>query len=297
VNEKKDEGYYGRGKTFPFGDNVIEIEASEARRLSFDCILFQTNKNFLIDQYEILSDMQRSLPRIYLEHDPPTAHPTDAAHVMNDPGVVMVHVTHFNRLMWKNRVPQVRVIEHGVPVPSCAYSGEKEKGIVVVNHLHQRGRLLGADVFEEVRRHVPLDLIGMGTAEHGGLGEVLHPDLAEYIRHYRFFFNPIRYTSMGLAVCEAMQVGMPIVALSTTACPEVLQNNVTGYISNDIDFLVERMKRLLEDRCIAAALGYDAQLKARKRFDLRRFTREWEDLFRTTINSNTARYEANSIYQ
>jgi hypothetical protein len=31
VNEKKNEGYYGRGKTFLFNDNVIEIPAAEVR--------------------------------------------------------------------------------------------------------------------------------------------------------------------------------------------------------------------------------------------------------------------------
>src|SRR5689334_3583132 len=77
VNERKEEGYYGRGKTFPFGDNVIEVPVSMVKEMAFDCILFQTNKNYLVDQYEILSAEQRMLPRIYLEHDPPLEHPCD----------------------------------------------------------------------------------------------------------------------------------------------------------------------------------------------------------------------------
>jgi hypothetical protein len=297
VNKTKDEGYYGRGNTFPFGDNVIEIEASAVRDQQFDCILFQTNKNFLVDQYEILSDEQRRLPRIYLEHDPPRTHPTDAKHPMDDPDVIMVHVTHYNKLMWWNNARIVKVIEHGVPKPAYSYSGEIAKGIVVINHLHQRGRLLGADIFEEVIRQVPLELIGMGTERFGGLGEVLHPQLPGYIRRYRFFFNPIRYTSMGLAVCEAMLLGMPIVALSTTEYPSVLQDRATGYISNDIDYLVNRMHALLDDRQLASTLGAEARRVAETRFDLSRFTTEWEDLFRSAIHSNTAQYEANSIYQ
>src|ERR1700710_645124 len=64
VTKEKSEGYYGRGETFPFGNNVIEVEASEVKNLSFDCVLFQTNKNYIIDQYEILSEEQRKLPRI-----------------------------------------------------------------------------------------------------------------------------------------------------------------------------------------------------------------------------------------
>src|SRR3978361_1183770 len=44
---KKEEGDYGLGSTFPFGSNVIEVPAEEVRHLSFDVILFQTNKNWL----------------------------------------------------------------------------------------------------------------------------------------------------------------------------------------------------------------------------------------------------------
>src|SRR3569623_770925 len=65
VKQQKDEGYYGRGETFPFGENVIEIAAEDVKHERFDCILFQTNKNYLQDQYEILSEEQRRLPRVY----------------------------------------------------------------------------------------------------------------------------------------------------------------------------------------------------------------------------------------
>lgn len=39
---------------------------------------------------------------------------------------------------------------------------------------------------------------------------------APFAARYRFLFNPIRYTSLGLAVIEAMMIGMPVVALGTT---------------------------------------------------------------------------------
>jgi len=42
----------------------------------------------------------------------------------------------------------------------------------------------------------------------------------------RFFFNPIRYTSLGLAVCEAMMVGMPIIGLATTEMATTVQNDL-----------------------------------------------------------------------
>ena len=43
VTKEKNEGYYGRGETFPIGSNVIEINAEDVKQKSYDCILFQTN--------------------------------------------------------------------------------------------------------------------------------------------------------------------------------------------------------------------------------------------------------------
>lgn len=298
VNDEKNEGYYGRGKTFPFSNNVIEIEAENVRYLNFDCILFQTNKNFLIDQYEILSDEQQNLPKIYLEHNTPLKHPTDTEHVMNDADCVLVHVTHFNKLMWKSNATMVKIIEHGITPSKYKYSGELERGIVVVNHIEQRGRITGWDIFKEVRKHIPLDLVGMGTKQSGGLDEVLHPDLPEFISRYRFFFNPIRYTSMGLAVCEAMITGLPIVAIATTEYVTVIQNKVQGFISTDVNELISNMKLLLQNHSLALALGENAKQTALERFDIKRFIQEWKEVFHLAISKKKNKHEEKySIYQ
>jgi glycosyltransferase involved in cell wall biosynthesis len=297
VTKERSEGYYGRGKTFPFGNNVIEVDANEVKNIKFDCILFQTNKNYIIDQYEILSEEQRKLPRIYLEHDPPAKHPTDTRHIINDPEILVVHVTHFNKLMWQNDNCSVKVIDHGITPPQVNYSGELEKGIVVINHLHQRGRKLGADIFEKVSKEVPLDLVGMGTKEYGGLDEVLHPQLPSFISKYRFFFNPIRYTSLGLAVLESMMIGIPFVGLATTEYVTVVKNEFSGYIHTDVDYLIEKMKALLADKSLAVKLGEQGKKIADERFNIQRFTKEWKETFEQVINQKKQTHEkTNSIY-
>jgi glycosyltransferase involved in cell wall biosynthesis len=281
---EKTEGYYGRGETFPFGDNVIEVPAEEVKNLEFDCILYQTNQNYKTDQFEILSEKQRELPKIYLEHDPPRQHPTDTKHLINDPDVTLVHVTHFNKLMWDNNNTPTRVIEHGVTMPKAAYTGDLAKGIVVINNLPTRGRLLGFDVFQEARTQVELDLVGMGTGEHG-LGEVLHPQLPEFQSHYRFFFNPIRYTSLGLAICEAMMMGIPVVGLATTELSAVIDNGFSGFIHTDINYLIDKMKLLIADPKLAKEIGNNGREVALKRFNISRFTNDWEQLFTEVASS------------
>ena len=279
VNEEKSEGYYGRGNTFPFGPNVHEIPAHEVVDHEFDVILFQTDENYFTDQFRTLSESQRSLPKVYLEHDPPWGHPTDSRHPVEDPDVKLVHVTHFNRLMWDNHGLETTVIEHGVLVPEVPTNVEKiDRGIVIINNLPKRGRLLGLDIFEEIRKQVPIDLVGMG-AEAYGIGEVLHPDLPAFVSKYRFCFNPIRYTSLGLAVCETMMLGLPIVGLATTEMSVTIQNGINGFIHTDPEFLVERMQYLLANPSVCEQLGREARNTAISKFDIKRFTSQWEALF------------------
>ncbi|GAA4778904.1 glycosyltransferase family 4 protein [Olivibacter ginsenosidimutans] len=289
VKTDPSEGYNGRGGTFPWGDNVIEVSIDEIKNIAFDCILFQSHKNYLIDQYEILTEKQRELPKIYLEHDPPREVPTDTRHPVDDPNMLLVHVTHFNRLMWNNNRTPTRVIEHGVILPEkISYTGTKARGIVVINNIAKRRRRLGLDIFQEVRQKIPLDLVGMNSKEVGGLGEIPLPELPAFLTQYRFFFNPIRYTSMGLAVCEAMLAGMPIVGLATTEMAVAIENGVSGYIHTNVDDLIYKMKLLLNDLSHSQKLSQGAKAAAERQFNIQRFVADWLETFQQETAGNTS---------
>jgi glycosyltransferase involved in cell wall biosynthesis len=280
VKAGRPEGYSGRSGHFPWPANVHEVAAEDVAALELDCVLFQTRRNWFEDQYELLSPAQRRLPRVYVEHDPPREHPVEQRHWVDDPETLLVHVTPFNALMWDSGRTPTRVIEHGVVVPEgLRYTGQLERGIVVVNNLASRGRRVGADVFQRVRARVPLDLAGMGSHELDGLGDVPIARLHELVARYRFLFNPIRYTSLGLAVCEAMMLGVPVVALATTEYATVIENDVSGYVDTDVDRLVEAMLVLVADPTEARRLGEGARRRAEERFRIDRFVREWEDSF------------------
>jgi len=287
--EGNEEGYGARTPSFPWGENVISVPAEKIKEMEFDCILFQSRKNYLVDQFDILTEEQRMLPRIYLEHDPPREHPTDTNHIVNDPNILLVHVTHFNRMMWENNMTPVKVIEHGVMIdPSVHYNGELEKGIVVINGISKRGRRLGYDIYQRVRDEVPLDLVGMDSEEAGGLGEVRNSELPEFMSRYRFFFNPIRYTSLGLSVCEAMMAGMPVIGLATTEMAVTIVNDHSGYIHTDIDWLIRKMKQLLNDPYKAYRLGLGAREIAMDRFNIKRFSDCWKETFQEVVSQNLA---------
>ena len=277
-------GYAGKVGALPWGDNVHEVPFDAVVEHHFDAVLYQHRAHWEHDRLTTLSAAQRALPTVYLEHDPPQEHPTNTLHWVQDPNVLLVHVTPFNELMWDNGITPTRVIEHGVHLPMPArYSGELARGIVVVNHLRKRGRRLGADVFDTLRTQVPLDLVGMGAQDAGGIGEVGNLDLPAFCARYRFFFNPIRYTSLGLAVVEAMTIGMPIVGLATTEMSTVIHSGHNGYVDTRPDALADAMHTLLHDPALARRWGDAARETARTRFGIERFVADWLDAFDTVM--------------
>jgi hypothetical protein len=273
------EGHYG-GRRLSSPPYVQELAYGEVRDLDLDLVIYQSPKNLFSDALDTLSPRQRRLPAIYLEHNTPKGSPYDARHPVDDPGILLVHVTDFNRLMWDNGRTPTRVIEHTVAIDrEVRYGGDLDRGLTAVNGIQHRPRIAGLDLFLRARAHVPLDLCGIDTEELGGTGDIKYFRLAEHMARYRFLYSPMRYTSLPLSVIEAMTIGMPIVALATTEVPSVLQNGVHGFISNDNEELIRGMCCLLSDRDLAAEMGANARRLALERFGLERFQGEWNDAF------------------
>lgn len=269
-------GCSGRSGTLPWGDNVHEAPIAAVRRMPFDLVLYQSRREYEEEQYEMLSASQLKLPHIYLEHDPPRESPTETRHWVDDPNTLLVHCTHFNALMWNSGRSPVRVIEHGVRLLAPArYTGRRPTGIVVVNNLDTRCRRLGADVFLQMRAHVPLDLVGVGAERLDGLGSIDNAGLPTLMAEYRFFFHPIRYTSLGLALIEAMMVGVPIVGLATTELPSVIRDGYNGFVDSRLERLQQMMKHLIAEPGEARRMGEAARRTAEERFNIERFVRDW----------------------
>ena len=66
----------------------------------------------------------------------------------------------------------------------------------------------------------------------------LHDEMARR----RVYLHPIRWTSLGLSLIEAMHLGMPVVALATTEAAEAVPP-AAGVLSTRVDRLAERRTR------------------------------------------------------
>src|SRR5215213_6688548 len=125
-------GYAGRGRTFDMPAWVREVPAGRLCDEDIDLVIYQTPDNLLIDGPELLGERQWTVPSIYLEHNTPKPDAVCSVHPAAPFTTLLIHVTHFNRLMWDNRQLPVRTIEHTAVIdPTVRYDGRRSSGIVV----------------------------------------------------------------------------------------------------------------------------------------------------------------------
>ncbi|MFZ5872763.1 MAG: glycosyltransferase, partial [Actinomycetota bacterium] len=237
----------------------------------------------------------RDVPAIYVEHNAPTEHAVRSRHpvTLDDAlaGVPVVHVTHFNRMAWDCGDAPTVVVEHGVPDTGYRYTGTGDGLAVVVNEPVRRWRVAGTDLLLRFARELPVDVYGMGMDELAETAAAqgvelpagrLHDDVPQAALHdvlgtQRAYLHPYRWTSLGLALLEAMTLGMPVLALSTTEAPEAVPPDA-GLVTNDVDALLETARRWRHDPDEARERGLAARRHALARYGLERFLDEWDRL-------------------
>jgi glycosyltransferase involved in cell wall biosynthesis len=202
--------------------------------------------------------------------------------------IPIAHVTHFNRLFYDNGRAPTTVIEHGIVDPGERWTGELPRAAVVSNEPVRRGRYVGADLLPGLAAVAPVDVFGMGLAglhEAYGLdpGRVaLHDDPPQAAMHAelarrRVYVHPVRWTSLGLSLLEAMHLGMPVVVLAATEAVEAVPDGA-GVLSTDPERLWAAVRTYLHDEDAARLAGKAARAAALERYGLPRFLSDWDRL-------------------
>ncbi|OSZ55633.1 glycosyl transferase [Streptomyces pharetrae CZA14] len=277
----------GRARTFSWPASVRELPPDELREAEVDLVVLQRPHELeLAERWLGGRRPGRDVPAVYLEHNAPDGDVPDTRHPFADrDDLTLVHVTHFNRLFWDNGSTRTEVIEHGIVDPGHRYTGRLARAAVVVNEPVRRGRYTGTDLLPALAEAAPLDVFGMrteGLAAHLGLpGERCRAlDLAQNELHAamaerRLYVHPVRWTSLGLSLLEAMHLGMPVVALATTEAVEAVPPGA-GVLSTRPEMLAEAARRYLAEPEAAAEDGARARQAALGRYGLKRFLDDWE---------------------
>jgi glycosyltransferase involved in cell wall biosynthesis len=164
----------------------------------------------------------------------------------------------------------------------------------VINDPVRRWRVTGTDLLPLFAEVAPVDLFGMGSSglderfaddpsyrppshpinTHGDLpNTAMHAELAQR----RLYIHPLRWTSLGLSLLEAMHLGMPVVALATTEAIRAVPPEA-GAISTNVDDLIGAARRLIDDPDEAQHKGQAARAFVREHYGLDNFLAAWTHL-------------------
>jgi Glycosyl transferases group 1 len=273
------------GRNWPA--SVSEVSLADLDADAVDAVVLQRPEEIA----EVTARLGRrpgsDLPAVFLEHNTPKGNFPFIRHPLADQDTIpVVHVTHFNKLAWDNGSAPALVIEHGIPDPGQLYTGELPELAVVVNEPVRRGRVTGTDLLPVFSSLAPVHVFGMKTealAAAAGFEEArLRPrgdlktrELHQELAQCRVYLHPMRWTSLGLSLLEAMHLGMPVVALAATEAPRAVPPEA-GAVSSDVGELLRAAGRLLANPEEARRRGAAAREAALARYNLARFLADWD---------------------
>ena len=266
----------GRARTWEWPQNAREVAPAELHADDVDVVVIQRPHEVALCEGWLGRRPGRDLPAVYVEHNTPQGRIADMRHPAA--GLLpIVHVTHFNELFWDCAPSPTRVIEHGIIDPGYRYTGELARVAVAINEARRRGRVTGTDLLPRLNGTVPFDLFGIDAGSLGGVDDPPQDLLHRELPRRRVYLHPIRWTSLGLTLLEAMHMGVPVVALATTEVPEAVPPDA-GIVSTRVDKLRAGIERLIADPDEARELGLRGRVAALERYGLQRFLDDWDDL-------------------
>jgi glycosyltransferase involved in cell wall biosynthesis len=276
----------GRARTYAWPAVAVELTREETAVAEVDVVVLQRPHELEGLAAGWLGGRRpgRDLPAVYLEHNAPQGRVNELRHPAADrDDLVVVHVTHFNDLFWDCGGTPTRVIEHGVVDPGERYTGELAAAAVVINEPGRRARVTGTDLLGRLGAAVPVDLFGMRSWPLAGapgirsVADLPQDRLHDEMARRRLYLHPVRWTSLGLSLLEAMHLGMPVVALATTEVVEAVPPEA-GVLSTRVEVLADAARRLVADPEQARLMGKAARVAATGRYGLRRFLADWDAL-------------------
>jgi hypothetical protein len=285
----------GRPAAWDWPASAVEVAPENLRDEPVDVVVLQRPEEIELAADWLGRTPGRDVPAVFVEHNTPRGHAATSRHPMADrDDLTLAHVTHFNALMWDCGNTRTAVVEHGILDPGDRYTGELARAAVVVNEPLRRLRITGTDLLPRFAQAAPLDVFGMGT---DGLEDHLGPavrgcgDLPQHRMHAelarrRAYLHPLRWTSLGLSLIEAMQLGMPVVALASTEAGEAVPPQA-GVCSTDPDRLARALRELMAEPELARERGAAARRHALARYGLARFLDDWDRLLDEVGNDST----------
>ena len=246
--------------------------------LNFDFILTQSK----FGQFQATQNINQtlSLPVLNLEHTLPISswpkHQTEAFRQME--GDINIFISDYSAKEW-NMSEDYKVIKHSVDSKLfCPGEWERKNQVLsVANDFINRDYCLNYQGWQRVTEGFPVRVVG----DTPGLSEPAK-DVSELVKEYQtssVFFNSSTISPVPTSLVEAMSCGCAVVSTATCMIPEIIENGVNGFISNDETELKGYIKQLLDDPSLAVKMGNAARETAVEKFSEESFINNWNETF------------------
>ncbi|KZB79325.1 glycosyltransferase [Amycolatopsis regifaucium] len=278
-------GPWGRGLSGRDWPAAEEVPVDRLKDLDVDVVVLQRPDELALAARWLRRRPGIDVPAVYVEHNTPRPHAVTTRHPLADrDDIPLVHVTHFNELMWDSGIAPTVVVPHGIPDPGERYTGELPHGAAMINEPVRRDRITGTDLLPTFAEIAPVDVFGIGSGElegkHPGVrpgGDLPSRELHTEAAKRRVYLHTARWTSLGLSLLEAMHLGMPVVALATTEATLAVPPDA-GAISTDVQVLTKAYRELVHEPDFAVLAGKAAREHALAHYGLDAFLKRWDAL-------------------
>lgn len=263
---KKPENYY------------VLPENSIVSGLEFDMILSQSK----FGQFQASSQINQTLrlPIVSLEHTLPIPSWPDQQleGFRRMIGDVNVFISDYSAGYW-NMDCDAKIIKHSVDSELFSPGeGERENHVLsVANDFINRDYCLNYSGWKRVTEGFPVRVVG----DTPGLSEAAK-DTSELVKEYQtssVFFNSSTISPVPTSLLEAMSCGCAVVSTATCMIPEVIENGVNGFLSNDEEELKGYIKKLINEPETAAKMGQAARQTIIEKFSEESFINNWNEIF------------------
>lgn len=252
------------------------------RHIDFDFILSQ-NK---FGQFQISSNFARQLhlPIVSIEHTLPIkAWPKGVIEQRRQMrGDINVFISEYSCKEWGFNLDDedTEVIHHSIDSELFSPKNEQQEKshvLSVVNDWINRDVECGFNIWRRVSAGLPVKVLG----DTPGLS-LPASSINELVSAYSsaaVFLNTSQVSPIPMSLLEAMSCGCAVVSTATCMIPEIIQNGVNGFLSNDEQELRGYVEDLLKDEKLREEVGKKARETVVRDFSPAVFTQKWNNVF------------------
>jgi glycosyltransferase involved in cell wall biosynthesis len=259
--------------------------AYEIRRRAGDFDVVH-NHAFDAPPFELLDQVHPAV--VHTLHLPPVISAVcRAAAAAASAGAVLVTVSRSAARSWHTVVGETRVIRNGVPLDRIGLGTARRSGWLFVGRIApEKGLESALEAGEQAGRRLRVIGAAYDDAYHGRILERLRRHellgplpreavFAEMARAEGLLMPAAWDEPFGLAAVEAMAAGTPVAAFAQGALPEIVEDQLTGFLvpPDDVAALrrsAERFQSIDPHACRA---------RVEREFDLRRMVRDYLELY------------------